>query len=201
MLDTCSRVLAVEGYSDLLFFAEFLEHLGRPADVFIKDMGGKGNLMANLETFLRPDLLRAKETIGVIVDADNEPEATSRSVSALLEKICKQPVLQGQWTAGRPRIGFFVVPGAGTAGEIETLVWNTWAADPANGPARQCIETYVDCMGKAGHVARSPAKGLVSALLAIRCDEDPRLGPGARARVFDFDSTEFAELRGFLSAF
>jgi len=54
-------------------------------------------------------------------------------------------------------------------------------------------------MSQAGFRAHSPEKGVVGALLAIRNDDDPRLGPGARARVFDFARPEFASLRQFLS--
>lgn len=94
-----------------------------------------------------------------------------------------------------------MTPDANTQGEIETLVWRAWAADEANADARKCIETFTDCMRTTGHSARSPDKGLLAALLAIRHGEDPRLGPGARANVFDFASPDFAALRDFLGAF
>ena len=104
------RVLVVEGYSDLLFFAEVLEHLECADRVFIQQFNGKSDLVEKLETF------RA-------------------------------------------------------------------------------------CMAEAGFQAQSPAKGLVGSLLAIRNDEDPRLGPGARRGVFDLGQPGFDALRVFLAEF
>lgn len=197
-LESSSRVLVVEGYSDLLFYAEMLEATGQHG-VFIKDMGGKGELTTKLETFLRPDLLAGKEAIGVLVDGDDNPAGTAASLTTLLSRITGQTVALGQWTSGKPRIGLFIVPGTDQPGEIETLVWNTWSDDPANAGARQCIESFESCMQAAGYQAHSRYKGLISALLAIRSDEDPRLGPGTRDQVFDLQAPGFAPLREFLS--
>lgn len=49
-LKKCPRVLVVEGYSDLLFYAEVLESLGRLDGVFIKEMHGKDDLLAKLKS-------------------------------------------------------------------------------------------------------------------------------------------------------
>jgi hypothetical protein len=94
-----------------------------------------------------------------------------------------------------------LVPGGGVTGEIETLVWSSWANDPANAPKKQCIESYVECMKTQEVTAKSPDKGLIGAYLALRSDEDPRLGPGARAHAFDLGRPELAKLRAFLSGF
>jgi hypothetical protein len=208
-LNKCTRVLIVEGYDDLLFYAEILEWVKNGDKVFIQPMGGKSNmtsaarrddLVIKLETFLSPELLSAKTSIGVIVDADSAGAGTAQSLEERLEKITGQAVETDQFTAGPPRIGLHVVPGAGKAGEIESLVWESWSKDPANTTAKGCIDSFLDCMKASGHVAKSPDKGRIGALLAVRNDEDPRLGPGARARVFDFARPELAPLVAFLSA-
>jgi hypothetical protein len=95
----------------------------------------------------------------------------------------------------------FIVPGGNQTGEIETLVWNSWANDEANAAEKRCIESYIACMEAAGPTAHSPAKGLIGALLAVKSDEDPRLGPGARDNVFDLMRPELEALRAFLSGF
>lgn len=195
------RVLCVEGYSDLLFYAEFLEDLGKQG-VYIASFNGKADLIAQLEALITPQLLMEKTRIGVIMDADREPAGTFTRFHNALTRLTGQTVpAAGAWTDGNPRIGLFVTPDANTQGEIETLVWRAWAADEGNADERKCIETFTGCMQTAGHSAKSPDKGLLAALLAIRNDEDPRLGPGARARVFDFTKAEFALLRAFLNGF
>lgn len=198
-------VLIVEGYSDLLFFAEALEWLKKPNGVFIKDLGGSGNFKRNkrrmksmLETFLSPALLTEKSAIGVVVDADNDAAASSKRLEVTLSTITGQPVTTGAWTAGPPRIGLFVVPGAGRQGEIETLVWEAWANDPANAGSRTCVEGFLACMDQHGRTARSADKGRIGALLSVLSDEDPRLGPGARDGAFDFARPELQPLLDFL---
>lgn len=201
-LKDCPRVLVVEGYSDLLFYAECLKAINKLEGVFIKQIGGKANLAAKLEAFVTPLLLAEKTHLGIIVDADRNPAGTFLSVQATVAKQTAQTVpVAGAWTDGAPRVGIFVTPDGREEGEIETLVWRAWGGDPVNAAARECVVNFTDCMKTAGHVAHSPDKGLVGALLAIRYDEDPRLGPGARERVFNLHRPEFGPLRTFLSGF
>lgn len=196
------RVLIVEGYSDLLFFAEFFEAIGKPSSVFIKQFGGKSDLVEKLEAFINPQLLKEKTRIGLVVDADISAEGTFISLQTRLTKLTGQMVpASGQWSGGTPDIGIFVTPDNAGQGEIETLVWHAWAADDANQEAKTCIRSYERDMKAAGFEAQSPDKGRIGVLLAIRNDDDPRLGPGARANVFDFTRPEFEALRAFLSAF
>jgi hypothetical protein len=49
-LQDCERVLVVEGYSDLHFYIEILEHLGTHQGVFIKHFNGASDLTAQLKT-------------------------------------------------------------------------------------------------------------------------------------------------------
>lgn len=200
-LENYDRVLVVEGYSDLLFYAEMLEEVGKQDSVFIKDLGGRDGVRTKLDAFITPVLLNAKVAIGFLFDADANPQATTDSLQRLLSALTRQAVVNGQWTNGRPRIGLMVVPGPQSPGEIETLVWQSWSADPANAPQRACVDTYVNCMRGHGFTAHSPDKGLIGTLLAILSDEDPRLGPGARDNVFDLHSPQLQPLRNFLTAF
>lgn len=202
-IEDYDRILVVEGYSDLLFYAEVLEELGKHERVFIKQLGGKAGMNAKLEldTLLSPGLLEAKSAIAFIFDADTAPETTRNSLQNLLSGITRQPVVDGQWSGGRPNIGLLIVPGGDQAGEIETLVWNSWASDAANTAERRCVEGYISCMQTAGTTAHSPTKGLISTLLAVKYDEDPRLGPGARGNVFNLGRPELQKLRDFLSGF
>jgi hypothetical protein len=199
-LENASRVLIVEGYGDLLFYAEFLEHLGVD-NVFIKHFVGRSDLQTKLETFLSPALVSAKSAIGVIVDADQNPAGIAGSMAATLGQLTNQQIAAQTWTQGGPRVGLFVVPSNNATGEIETLVWQSWSSANQNLPARQCIESFRNCMAQSGLTPQSPDKALIGALLSITHDEDPRLGPGARAGVFDFERPELQPLKAFLQGF
>jgi hypothetical protein len=200
-IENYDRILVVEGYGDLLFYAELLEELGAHEKVFIKELGGKSGMKTHLATFINPDFLDSKTAIAFIFDADTAPHATRNSLQRLLSKITHKPVIDGQWSGGKPNIGLFIVPGGDQAGEIETLVLKSWASDPANAEERRCVEGYISCLQTTGATAHSPAKGQIGALLAVKYDEDPRLGPGARRKVFNFERPELQDLRGFLSGF
>lgn len=201
LIEDFDKVLVVEGYSDLRFYAEILEYVGLGNQVFIQEITNRAGLTVSLETLLKPDILATKRMIGVIVDADNAPSRNAQRLEASLTQICGQTVSTGQWSSKTPRIGLWLAPGGGVAGEIETLVWRSWSNDPANSQTKLCVENYIACMRSAGVVARSPDKGLVSTVLAVRNDEDPRLGPGAQARVFDFSRPEYSDLCQFLKGF
>jgi hypothetical protein len=199
-LTTSDNVLIVEGYSDLVFYAEILEWLGKPPP-YIHDMNGVASLTSELELFLGPKVLGSKKSIAVIVDADHDAAARIASLENLLCRITDQKVNHGKWTSGPPRVGLFVVPGDGKAGEIESLAWEAWATDPANEDAAECVQSFLSCMAKWGHKAKSPDKGRINAMLAVLCDEDPRLGAGARQRLFDFTRHQYAPLIEFLRLF
>lgn len=200
-------VLLVEGYSDLHFYAEMLEHLNNlHASTFIKHFNGKPDMERQVRLYWESDIAEVmagenpKTSIGLIVDADTKPSQTGKRFSKLLGDLAAQDVKPGVWTDGDPRVGLYVAPDGKSKGEIETLVWDAWQADAANTEAKVCIEDYMDCMAKTGIKPKSRDKALVGALLAIANDEDPRLGPGARTRkVFDFDGAKYKPLRDFLS--
>ena len=197
-LKTSPFLLVVEGYGDLLFYAEALEFIGLHGKVFIKEFTGVDDLKLQIETFLDAQLLAEKLAIAVILDADSDAAAQIQSLKHLLHKITERTLEHGIWSQGQPNLGFFVVPDGKQKGEVETLVWNAWANDPQNAEPKQCIDDYLKCMASKGISAHSPDKGKIGALLAVKYDEDPRLGPGARHKVFDFTRPEFEPLLSFL---
>jgi hypothetical protein len=199
-LEDCDRVLVVEGYSDLLFYAAVLDALGKIEGVFIQQINGRSDLTDKLTTFITPELLASKTAIGVIIDADTNPKGTAESLGNVLQQLSWTPVKLGGWTNDKPRIGVFITPDGASNGEIETLAWRAWSSDPANTKPKSCIDGFMECMANAGFKAQSPDKGLVGALLAVRYDEDPRLGPGTHfGKVFDLKRPEFFSLTQFLS--
>jgi hypothetical protein len=200
-LKNCPVVLIVEGYSDLLFFAELLEHMGQHKGCFIKELNGKSDIRAQLKVFLTPEVL-AEKIIGVIVDADSKLKDAAHSLTELLKEITGVELQHGEWkpigNSTQGNIGFFVIGDQQGTGEIETVVWNAWANDPNNHAPKQCVEQFISCMQASGYKAQSPDKGRVSAILAICNDEDSRLGPGARTNCFDLNRPEYDELKAFL---
>ena len=166
-----------------------------------KPFNGASDLITQINVFVTPQLLAEKDFVGIIVDADANPSARRQSVGHILGDVCGVAISHGEWVQCpkyRAKVGYFIVPDGSRPGEIETLVWEAWSNDVQNAPTRQCIDSFISCMASLGITARSPDKGKIGALLAIRNDDDPRLGPGAQAGVFSFDRHEFAPLLDFL---
>jgi lysophospholipase L1-like esterase len=173
------RWLVVEGYSDLLFYAEALEFIGLPDRVYIKEFNGRANLDVKLHDLINDGFLFEKTHIGVIVDADTNAATAGNRFAKVLTDLTKQDVGVARWTAGSPHVGLWVAPGGEGPGEIETLAWNAWSSDAKNAGPKACIESFVACMGRAALRAKSPDKALVGALLAVGQDLRFR-SPGVR---------------------
>jgi hypothetical protein len=196
----CKHILIVEGYSDLLFCAAMLRYLKRSNGVFIKEFKGKSNILNRdtLGDYLTPKRLTEKQTIGVILDADDNPAGAAQSIADRLREITGRTLTEGQWQAGEPRLGFFVAPARDTVGEIETLAWNAFPEDAKHRQMKEAVSGYLATMEPLGWKPKSPDKGRIAAYLAAAYDEDARLGPGAREGKFPFDAPGFARLRTFL---
>lgn len=199
----CDRILIVEGYSDLHFCVAFLRHLGRLEGVFVRNFGGKDNILKRKTLYaeLSPQRLSNKMAIAILVDADDDAAATVQSLGNLLRDTTGRTLIEGEWSVGEPGLGFFVTPDGSNPGEIETLVWNVWSENNEHAGGKESVLTHLAKMETAGWKSKSPDKGRIAAFLAAAYDEDPRLGAGAREGLFDFDDPGFDRLRKFLMEF
>jgi hypothetical protein len=96
------------------------------------------------------------------------------------------------------RYGVFIVGDGDEKVEVESLAWAAWSGKPGNGAFRGCVDEFIKCAQDRGKRLKSIDKVRIGAVLSVLNEDDPRLGPGARAGQFDFEAAEFAELRGFL---
>lgn len=202
-------VLFVEGYSDLIFYAEMLKHLGVHDRCYIHDLSGKDRTNQSLrdaaETFLNPANLEHIRAVAVLLDADKDPNAAfEKAVGGLKQAFPMLGITKpGRWylcpdTA--VRCGAWIAGGTKEEPEIESLAWEAWKAVPENNALAQCVEQYLNCaQGRDASLAEFRDKARIGAMLSVINHHDPRLGPGARAGKFPFDSPVFAELLAFLS--
>ena len=194
------NLLIVEGYSDLHFTAEFLEHLGDHTTTDIYEVGGRGNFERLIPELLQPPTLSVAQYVGIILDADDSAAGAFHTIQTVIKRCVDIEVASpGIWTGTRPSYGIFVCPDGTRPGELETGAWEAWATDPANSSHTDCVEGYLECVRKAGVRIKSPDKVRVGTMLAVRNEDDPRIGPGARARIFNFESPALMRLKEFLA--
>lgn len=197
-------VLFVEGYSDLTFYIELMEELGKDGQTFIQDLGGNGRTMLEKEAFLllKPDNLQAIQAVAVLLDADDDGAAAFRSAQAALKAALRVDVLQPKtWVVGpdsKTKFGIFIVGGPDGRGEVESLAWEAWRSQAGNLQLSDTVEGFVKDVTPNDKPLAKPDKVRIGAMLSVRHTDDPRLGSGARAGVFDFASPAFADLRKFL---
>ncbi len=198
-------VLFVEGYSDLTFYAEMMEHIGLFEQCFIQDLGGKGRgkLRKEASLLLTPTNLARISAAGVLLDADdNAAAAFSLARNALKDAVGVDVQRMGEWVQAsnsNARFGVFIV-GTGQQVEVESLAWAAWSGKPENGAFRGCVDDFIKCAADWGKNLKSINKVRIGAVLSVLNEDDPRLGPGARAKLFDFAAAEFCALREFLKA-
>lgn len=197
-------VLFVEGYSDLTFYAELMEYVGLFERCFIQDLGGKGRgkLRDEAALLLKPDNLARISAVGVLLDADGDAGgAFSVARAALKDAVGVDVPRPGEWfraSNSAVHFGIFIVGSTGQQVEIESLAWAAWSGKPENGAFRGCVDDFIKCAADRGRKIKSIDKVRIGAVLSVLNEDDPRLGPGTRAKLFDFEAAGFAELREFL---
>lgn len=198
-------VLFVEGHSDLTFYAEMLEDLGLEKKCFIQNLGGKGRnkLRQEVSLLLKPDNLAQVRFAGVILDADENADGAFRMAHDALQAALGVSIPAiSRWTdaeEGKARFGIHVVGGDPGQREVESLAWAAWKETPGNEGFSACVDEFLACAQARGERLASPDKVRIGAMLAVRNEEDPRLGPAARAKCFHLSAPSFATLRAFLA--
>lgn len=126
------KLLIVEGRDEKNFFEAALAGHLAIADIQVLDIGGEKRLTANLEALKVDAAFPIVESIGVIRDADLTPpgsqvSAASSAFDSVRGSLVSQgvqlpcPAGHGQFAAGPPRVGVFIMPDGVGDGMLETL--------------------------------------------------------------------------------
>lgn len=200
-------VLFVEGYSDLTFYAEMLEHLGYSVDkYFIQDLGGKGRSFLEKEAtlLLKPNQLAKMTHVAVILDADSNADSSFQSAYQSLKSVVSislpAPAVWNKADHFDTKFGIFIAGSGPDQPELESLAWSAWANDQPPEGFHKCIHDFVECAKGKGQKIQSLDKVRIGAALAVLNEDDPRLGSGTRAKHINLDSPVFENLRHFFSA-
>ena len=143
-------VLFVEGYSDLIFYAELLEHVGL-FDCFIQDLGGKGRTKLRNEALLllKPDNLARMKAIAVVLDADDNADASFTLARDAIRDVLGMDVAEPESWFEEPhtkvRFGVFISGGPDGTGEVKSLAWDAWQSDADNSTLKECVEEFIGC--------------------------------------------------------
>jgi hypothetical protein len=199
------KILIVEGRDEENFFtAGLTRHLGI-LDVQVLAVGGKTLLPGSLKVLRNDPAFPNVQALGVVRDADlaapgaRTPAAESAfvSVRAALTAPGVQlpcPAGHGQFAAGVPKVGVFIMPNGVDEGMLETLC----VAAVAASPGYPCLDEYFACLQRQGVASNNLHKARAHAWLASCPEPDRRVGEGALAGYWPFTSPVFGPLWTFI---
>lgn len=189
------NLLVVEGREEELFFGAFIRHLGLQR-IQTMPLGGKQQLRRNLKALALSPGFSKVLSLGVVRDANTDPDAAFQSVCSALRAVDlpvpKRPLVP---VGEKPRVAVLILPEAGRCGMLEDLCLEAATQDPA----ALCIEQYFECLQQAGLAwPDNLSKAKVQVFLASRPRAGLRLGEAAEAGYWPWEERAFEQVRDFL---
>jgi len=190
------NVLVVEGKEEELFFEALIKHL-KLQDIQIMPIGGKEKLRGNLKALVQTPGFSEVIFLGVVRDADANPDTAFQSVrDALRAAGLPTPECPLLPVGEKPRVAVLILPGVDTVGTLEDLCLRAVAQDPA----MVCVENYFKCLEQMGLFLpyNMMSKAKVQVFLASRPKAGLRLGEAAKAGYWPWETEAFEQVRNFL---
>lgn len=164
-------------------------------DVQLISIGGKDNLKNDLGAIIRTPGFRQVKAMGIIRDANNNPQGAFKSIkNALEENNLPSPSDPFKFAVGKPKVGVAILPDENTQGELEDLCLKAIE----NEPAFLCVEGYFECLQKKGIQIKKPSKAKIYAYLSSKENPELRLGNAAKAKYFQLNHPAFDRINNFI---
>jgi hypothetical protein len=191
-------LLIVEGKDDEAFFDALVNRLGLN-DIQVAGIGCKTKLRARLKALANDPPFRNVQSLGVIRDADSDPNSAFESVKDALKAAgLPSPRRTLSVAKGPPKTSVMILPSINRKGALEDLFIEAVACDPA----MVCTEDFFNCLREKGgsHPKRDMAKAKVRVFLSAQEDPTLPLGLAARKGYWPLDHAAFERVRRFLES-
>ncbi len=139
---TKKKVIYVEGNDEMNFFHHYLKSQGI-SGVQIISAEGKDNFKNLLPKLPKRSGFSDVETLVVIVDADNDAASAFESITNSLKRagLTNLPDKPGEFSAGEPKVGIYILPGDSNPGMLEDLCLKL-IREPE---VMNCVDHYFSC--------------------------------------------------------
>lgn len=192
------KMLVVEGKDDIGFFATILCKLNI-SGVYVTCIEGKNRFEDRLPDLKKRPGFSNLTHLGVIRDKDTD--CAFESIANILRNkmgFLNIPSQNGQFMAGNPRIGIFIMPGDSVDGKsIEDLCLKMVERHPA----MKCVNEFATCIKGLKEKPKNMSKAKVQSFLACQPEIVNSLGRGAEEGCWNFNSPALDELNSFLNNF
>jgi hypothetical protein len=192
------NLVLVEGHDEELFFDALLRHMGINS-IQVLPIAGKDNLRPNLKMLVVSPRFSEIVSLGIVRDANNNPEGAFQSVCGALEivnlPVPEVPLLP---TGRSPQVTVMILPDGNTPGMLEDVCLRTVGGDPA----MFCVEEFFRCLQERNvSMPRNNSKARVQVFLGSRLEAGKRLGEAAQAGYWPWDHTAVEQIKNFLVRF
>jgi hypothetical protein len=190
------KLVLCEGKDDQAVIEGLLGHLGIEAQVSVEAIRGRDKLGAYLRALSqRSDFARQEvESLGIILDADNDPEGGWRRIVDQVESVFKVSLPAPDTKVGtRPGIIATLVPAGRRTGMLESVCLESVSTQPEH----RCFEEYVECVKRVTSREWHP-KARFRAWMASQADYDFLVERAARENLLPWEHEAFESLRQFL---
>ncbi|MCL6450793.1 MAG: hypothetical protein K6T75_05800 [Acetobacteraceae bacterium] len=188
-------LLLVDCKDDENFVKGLLGYLGLSRTQVVR-AEGKGLFAVRLAAVRRATGFDMVESLGIVRDADADPQAAFQSVCSALKyaglAVPERPLSPA---GGKPQVCVMILPDEASRGAIEDLCLRSVESDLA----MPCVESYFQCLKTCFPEAPvDSAKSRVQVFLASRLEAGMSLGVAAQKGYWPWDSPVFDELKDFL---
>lgn len=188
------RQLVVEGHDCRAFFEAALKML-KIDDIQVQNFGGTTELQAFLPALARLSDFHRVTSVGVVRDADSNPDGAFQSACAAMRKVgWPLPGRPEEVAPGQPAVAVLLLPGHGQEGALEELLLSTVGSDPD----LQCVRELLSCIASPVP-ERLIGKALAHGFLATRDRPGLLFGPATEKGYFPLDGGELTHVRQFLT--
>lgn len=198
---TSSHILIVEGKDEVNFFEALLREMNNSLDIQIMDIGGKGKIHNNLQALTNSPGFSNVISIGIIRDADTDPQAAFQSVCTAIENAgLPVPTNPMQPIGQNPSITVMILPNENSEGMLEDVCLKSVEENPEY----SCIDDFFICLSDKGiSVPDYKSKAEILAYLASNPELAGQfriglLGVSAKMGFWDLESEVFEPLMNFL---
>jgi hypothetical protein len=190
-----SKLLIVEGKDEEEFFGALIANLGLK-EIQVAGIGGKTKIRQNLKALVRRPSFSKVEVLGVVRDADADPNGAFQSIrDALAAAGLPSPKKPLQPVKGHLRVNVMILPSSERKGALEDLCLEAVAHEPAN----TCVHEFFDCLQDKDLASpKQMSKARVRVFLSSKEDPTLRLGLAAMKGYWPLGNSVFDPLRQFL---
>ncbi|SHH27697.1 DUF3226 domain-containing protein [Thermosipho atlanticus] len=189
-----STIIFVEGKDDEQFLRGLLQKI-EIEDYKIIQLNGKNNLNKVLPAAVKVSGFDKVKNILIILDADDSPDNTFKSVLSALKKAnLPLPKRPGEPTNnGQIKVGIFLFPDCKNPGTIEDLIIRSFDKNVLN-----CIKEYINCAEKLGFNPKNEAKSFVYCYIAVQHEPSGNFDVSIKRKHIDLEASVFDNIKEFL---